>query len=114
MINKIVTVVGILGALVAAEGLNRFGGLVSALGGGDAPYYMAMLVLSVISAGVLLLGLFNKSHAILKWIVVVLLSGSTGLMFVAPALPVNIQIIIGLGVAAVAAIFMRTRTGEKT
>ena len=37
VIIKIVLVVGILGAIAAVEGLNRFGGLVSAFGGGDPP-----------------------------------------------------------------------------
>ena len=62
MLKKIVIVIGVLGALAAAEGLNRFGGLVSAFGGGDAPIYMGMLIISVISAGVLLISIFNKSN----------------------------------------------------
>ena len=44
-------VVGILGALVAAEGLNRFGSFMSAFDSADSPFYMAMLVISVIGAG---------------------------------------------------------------
>ena len=54
---------------------------------------MAMLVISVIGAGVLLLGLFNKSNKIIKWVMFVLLIGSAGLMLNAPAFSVNQQII---------------------
>jgi uncharacterized membrane protein YeaQ/YmgE (transglycosylase-associated protein family) len=106
-------VVGILGALAAAEGLNRFGSFVSAFDGADSPFYMAMLVISVIGAGVLLLGLFNKSNKIVKWVMFVLLFGCIGLMFNAPNLPVNMQIIIGLVVATVATIFIRTKSKIK-
>ena len=102
--------VGILGALAAAEGLNRFGSFVSAFDGADSPFYMAMLVISVIGAGVLLLGLFNKSNKIVKWVMVVLFLGSAGLMLNAPNLPVNMQIIIGLVVAAVATGLIKTKT----
>ena len=62
MINKIILFFGMLGALAAAEGLNRFGSLVSAFGGADAPIYQFMLIIAMVGAGVLLLGLFNKSH----------------------------------------------------
>lgn len=104
---------GILGALAAAEGLNRFGSFVSAFDGADSPFYMAMLVISVIGAGVLLLGLFNKSNKIVKWVMVVLFLGSAGLMLNAPNLPVNMQIIIGLLIAAVATALMKTKGKTK-
>jgi hypothetical protein len=106
MLKKIVIVIGVLGALAAAEGLNRFGGLVSAFGGGDAPIYMGMLIISVISAGVLLMSIFNKSNSIVKWLTFVLLLGSTGLMMAAPAFPVNVQIVVGLIAAAFACLFI--------
>jgi len=70
---------------------------------------MAMLVISVIGAGVLLLGLFNKSNKIIKWAMVVLFIGSAGLMLNAPNFPVNTQITIGLVVAAVATVFIRAK-----
>ena len=70
---------------------------------------MAMLVISVIGACVLLLGLFNKSNKIIKWVMVVLFLGSAGLMPNGPNLPVNMQIIIGLVVAAVATVFIRAK-----
>jgi len=50
-------VVGLLGGLAAAEGLNRFGSFVSAFDGARTSFYMGMLVISVIGVGVLLLGL---------------------------------------------------------
>ena len=62
IVIKIVLVVGILGAVAAVEGLNRFGGFVATFGGGDAPYYMVMLVIAAIGAIVPLAALFNKSH----------------------------------------------------
>ena len=113
IVIKIVLVVGILGAVAAVEGLNRFGGFVATFGGGDAPYYMVMLVIAAIGAIVLLAGLFNKSHVILKWVMFVLLIGSAGLMLNAPAFPVNQQIIIGLVVAAVATGFIKTKMKAK-
>ena len=107
MIRKLILIVGILGALAAAEGLNRFGGLVSAMGGGDAPFYMVMLIVSVVGAGVLLLGLVGKSNRPVKWITFSVLVGCIALMANAPAFPVNMQIIIGLIVAAGATVFIR-------
>jgi len=117
VVIKIVLVVGILGAIAAVEALNRFGGFVSALGGGDAPYYSAMLIIAAIGAVVLMAALFNKSHSILKWVMVILLLGSAGLMFNAPfwyesktmSFPVNIQIIVGLIVAMLATAFIKTK-----
>ena len=112
IIRKILLVVGLLGGLAAAEGLNRFGSFVSAFDGADTSFYMGMLVISVIGAGVLLLGLFNKSNKIIKWVMVVLLLGCAGLMLNAPSLPVNMQIIIGLVISAIAMIFVGTKPKE--
>jgi len=112
LIRKILLVIGLLGGLAAAEGLNRFGSFVSAFDGADTSFYMGMLVISVIGAGVLLLGLFNKSNKIIKWVMVVLLLGCAGLMLNAPNLPVNMQIIIGLVISAIAMIFVGTKPKE--
>ena len=108
VINRIIMVIGILGAIAAAEGLNRFGGLVSTFGGEDTPYYMAMLIIAAVGAVVLLVAVFNKSHSVLKWVMVVLLLGSSGLMLNAPSVPVSNQIIIGLFNAALATGFIKT------
>ena len=113
IVCKIVLVLGILGAVAAAEGLNRFGGFVSALGGEDTPYYMGMLVVAAVGAVVLLAGLFSKSHFILKWVMFILLIGSAGLMLNVPAFPVNQQIIIGLVIAAIATAFIGTKPKQK-
>ena len=107
MFRKLVLIVGTLGALAAAEGLNRFGGLVAAFGGGDAPIYMGILVVSVIGAGVLLLGVVGKSNRAVKWLTFVAFIGCIALMANAPAFPVNVQIIFGLIVAAVATVFIK-------
>ena len=108
MIRQLVLIVGILGALSAAEGLNRFGGLVSAVGGADGPFYMGMLAVSVIGAGVLLLGLVGKSNRAVKWTVFATFIGCIALMANAPGFPVSTQIIFGLIVAAVATVFIRS------
>ena len=106
MIKKIALVIGILGALAAAEGLNRFGSLISAFGGGDSPFYTGMLAISILSAGVLLLSIFNKSNNIIKWTTFLLLLGSAGLKTQAKAFPVNQQIMLGLIFAAIALLFV--------
>jgi hypothetical protein len=103
--KKVVYVVGIIACLLAAEGLHRFGGLVSAFGGGDAPFYMGMLIVSLICAVLFVLAWVGKLPNIAKWIGAVCLIGSAGLMLAAPALPVNIQIIISLFVAFLCLVF---------
>ena len=100
MFRKLILIVGFLGLLAAAEGLNRFGALVSAFEGADAPFYMAMLVVSVLGAGVLLLALAGKSNRTVKWITLALFAGCIVLMLNAPSFPVNVQIFIGLIAAA--------------
>ena len=110
MFRKLILIIGILGALAAAEGLNRFGGLVAAFDGADAPFYMAMLVVSVIGAGVLLMGLVGKSSRVVKWITFAVFIACIALMANAPAFPVNVQIIFGLIVAAGATVFIRPAT----
>jgi len=109
MINKVILILGILGALYAAEGLNRIVGLVTAFGSVGAPIPLFILIMSLVSAGILLLGLFNKSHKITKWIMFVVLLGCNGLMFVGPSFPVHIQVIVGLMVTTVSTAFIRTK-----
>lgn len=108
MIRKLILIVGILGALAAAEGLNRFGGFVAAFDGADAPFYMGILAVSVIGPGVLLLGLVGKSNRAVKWITFAVLLACVGLMMNAPAFPVNEQIIFGLIAATGAMVFLRS------
>ena len=38
MFRRLILILGILGSLAVAEGLNRFGSLVSAFDGADAPF----------------------------------------------------------------------------
>ena len=110
MLRKIILIVGILGALAAAEGLNRFGGLVSVFGGADAPFYMVMLVVSVIGAGRLAVGARweIQSHREvghlrrLYWLHP--LDGERA------GFPVSVQIIFGLIVAAGATVWIRPAT----
>jgi len=110
MLNKIIIVIGILGSLAAAEGLNRFGSFVSAFGGGDAPIYTGMLIISVISAGVLVISISNKPNKIVKWLTFALLLVSIGLMTAAPAFPVNEQILLGLFVATLCLFVINRKT----
>lgn len=107
MFRRLILISGILGSLAAAEGLNRFGALVSAFEGADAPFYVAMLMVSVLGAGVLLLALAGKSSRAVKWVTVALFAGCLALMLNAPSFPVNVQIFIGLTVAAGATLWIR-------
>ena len=100
-------ILGIIGSLAAAEGLNRFGSMVSVLDGADAPFYMAMLMVSVLGAGVLLLALAGKSSRAVKWTMVALLADCIALMLNAPSLPANEQTVIGLIVAIGAILWIR-------
>ena len=102
-----ILIVGCLSSLVAAEGLNRFGGFVSAFDGADAPYYTAMLVVAIAGAGVFLLALFGVSHGISKWATLGCLAISVIAMSYAPDVPVNRQIFLGLCIAAVSALFIK-------
>ena len=107
MIRKLILTVGILGALAAAEGLNRFGGLVSAFGGADVPFCMRMLIVSMLSAAVLMLALIGKSSRAVKRTTIVVFAACFVLMLNAPAFPVNIQILFGLAVATGATVWVR-------
>jgi len=104
--KKVVLILGIIGALIAAEGLNRIGSFVSAFGGEDSPFYLFSLIVAVFASGVLLLALFNKTNSIIKWITLVLLLGCCGMMMNAPGLPVMGQIIMGLIMAIIACLFI--------
>ena len=68
---------------------------------------MAMLVVSVLGAGVLLLALAGKSSRIVKWVTVALFAGCIALMLNAPSFPVNVQIFVGLLADAGAAMWIR-------
>lgn len=104
MLKKVACGVGMLGSLLAAEGLNRFGSMVAAMKGGDAPFYKAFLYVSIASAGVLLISFFKEIPKGVKYLVVLSLLVSTGLMLKAPNFPVNRQIFTGLLVAALASL----------
>ena len=104
---NLILIFGILGSLTAAEGLNRLGSLAAAFDSAGAPFYMVMLMVSVLGAGVLLLALAGKSSRVIKWIMVVLFAGCIVLMLSAPSFPVNVQIFIGLLVAAGATMWIR-------
>ena len=106
-------ILGVVGAILAAEGLNRIGSLVSAFGGDDSSFYQGALIISVLAAGMFLLALFNISNSIIKWIVFSLLICCLGLMFNAPGLPVMYQIFLGLVFSINACLFIK-KTDEKS
>lgn len=99
--KKIVPVVGILFALAAAEGSNRFGGLVSAFGGADSSLYMMFLIVSIISAGAFIGILLGKSNKLFRYGLIVLNIISVVLLLNAPALDVVYQIVGGMAVTSI-------------
>ena len=62
--RKFISIIGILASLSAAEGLNRFGGFVSAMGGKDATFYMVILAIAVIVAIFLYLQCLVNFHVL--------------------------------------------------
>jgi hypothetical protein len=113
-VKKVVLILGIIGALLAAEGLNRIGSLISAFGGEDSPFYQGTLIISVFAAGMFLLALFNKSNSIIKWIVLSLLICCLGLMLNGPGFPVMNQIILGLVFFHYCLFFYKKNRGKKS
>ena len=109
MVRKIIGVVGLIGAVLAAEGLNRVAAFAGAFKGSDAPFYTACLIVSVFGAGVLLISLFRHIHSFVKWIAVVCLVGALVLLSVAPSFGANQQAFAGLAVALIGLLTVRTR-----
>lgn len=103
--RKILCVIGIIACLSAAEGLYRFGGFVGAMHGKDTPFYMVVLALSLVACMLFVLSMVGKLSRLLKWVAVLCLVASAGVMFLAPAFPVIMQIIASLIVAAVCMAF---------
>ena len=103
--RKILSVLGILACLSAAEGLHRFGGFVGAMHGKDTPFYMVVLAVSLVACMLFVLSMVGKLSRPLKWIAILCLVASAGVMFLAPAFPVIMQIIASLIVAAVCMVF---------
>lgn len=112
MIHKIILALGVVMAGLAAEGLNRFGGLVAALGGTDAELYLAFLLLSLIAIVVLILALFIALPGAVKWVMLMALVIASGLMLFAPNFPVTVQIVVGLIGAAVAMLAVPVRQAK--
>ena len=108
--KKIISIIGIIASLLAAEGLHRFGSFIGVMKGGDTPFYMGILVVSLIIAMFFVLSMVGKLAKIAKWLGVLLLIASIVLMGFAPMLPVNVQIFVSLGVALLCMIFAPTVT----
>jgi hypothetical protein len=86
MITKIAMGIGIIAALLAAEGSNRFGSFVSA---------------SIVTAGVLLGHFFGKKHSIINYVMVVLNAISALLLLGAPMIGVVMQIFLCMIIAGI-------------
>ncbi len=105
MLKKILCIIGVLASLLAAEGLHRIGSLASAFNGGDGPIYLSMLVFALFVTLLFILALVNKLPKPLKIIGIIGLVISIGIMFLAPNLPVNQQIIFSLGIGLLCLFF---------
>ena len=101
LMRKLIVVVGLVGALLAAEGLTRLSSLAGAFSGGDAPFYIAMLIISVVAAGVLLVSLFRPIAGWVKGLSLFGLICSAGLMVLVQNFPVSQQVLIGVVLALV-------------
>lgn len=101
MFKKILWGLGVICALTAAEGLNRFGGFIAAIGGSDSTFYMAFLVIAILAAVVFVVAFFRPIPVVAKWLLFVALLISTGLMLMAPHFPVTEQILGGLALSAI-------------
>ena len=66
---------------------------------------MGILIVSLIAAVFFILALVGELSSLWKWLTVLALAASTGVMFLAPALPVIGQIIFSLIAAALCMIF---------
>lgn len=94
---------------LAAEGLNRFGGLVAEFGGTDAEVYLAFLLLSLIAIVVFILALFIVLPKAVKWVMLMALVIASVFMLFAPNFPVTQQISVGLIGAAIAMLAVPVR-----
>ncbi len=102
MFKKILYVIGAVMAALAAEGLNRFGGLVAEFGGEDTGFYIVFLLIAIAAVVVFIVAFFKPIPELLKWLLFAGLLASSGLMLNAPNFPVTMQILLGLVVAALA------------
>ena len=73
--EKNVQIIGFLGALVSAwcwyqiyRYINEIWQVYHTGTMGDAPYYTAMIVISILAAAVILKSIYNKVNLILKWL----------------------------------------------
>ncbi|MDR0653549.1 MAG: DUF4339 domain-containing protein [Synergistaceae bacterium] len=108
----VANIVGILACLLAAEGLNRFGGLVAAFDGEDTPFYTAMLIISLSGIVLFVLSWIRKLSKIAKWVGVVLLAMCALIMLAAPQFPVTTQIFVSFIVGIVCLFFARIKQSQ--
>lgn len=105
--------VGLIGAVLAAEGLNRFGSFVAAVGGGDAPLYTGALLVALFDVGVLGAALLKKPvRSEVKWTAVALTVPAFLVLLLGPGLPVVVQAMLGTAAALVGLIALPTEAGR--
>jgi hypothetical protein len=108
--RRLLGLVGLLGALLACEGLNRMSTFVGAFKGADAPFYSTMLLASVVAAGVLLVSLFQRIAGWIKWLTFLSVLGAAALLSNAPAFPVVMQSLSGFAATLLGLLFVSSKT----
>ncbi len=107
--RKLISIVGLLSALIATEGLNRVATLVNVFNGKDGPIYSFILFVSIFAAGVLLVSLFARVARWVKVSTFIALLGGTAVLLGAPSFGVVMQSMGGLAVAAIGVLAINTR-----
>ncbi|QCG92705.1 hypothetical protein E6C67_01975 [Azospirillum sp. TSA2s] len=100
-------IIGVLGSLLAAEGLLRIATFVSSVGGHDAKFYyfgLFVVVCTVLALFAALLGRFNR---LAKYATLVGLLGAGGLLLASPGLPVIFQALLGIILAIIGIVSIR-------
>jgi hypothetical protein len=112
--RKLLAVFGLLGALFAAEGLNRVASLVNAFNGADGPIYSALMVVSIVAAGALLVSLFARVSGWVKWPLFLALAAGSAAMLAAPSFGANMQALVGLGLSALGVLAINSAAGHRS
>ena len=107
--RKVISSVGLLGALTAAEGLNRMSALVHAFSGKDGPIYSVIVCVSLVAAGVLLVSLFSRVAGWVKMLTLVGVIGGATMLLAAPSVGAIQQAAVGLVGAAVGILAVSTK-----
>lgn len=113
IIRNFLKAAGIFGALIAAEGTSRLAGFVGSLGGGDAAFYYAILLISVLAAGIILSSFWKDPSSLVKWLTTGALTFSFSILLIAPAFGATQQAAFGLALATLGTIVLRTKSRDQ-